>query len=74
MESDKHSIGIAFREHFGEILHALDGGVEMSYIACSAVEVVVEAGGVFAPDGVGDVRKSDIDAFCAGQDFPKTGW
>ena len=66
MESDKYSIGIASREHFSEMFYALNGGVEVPHVARSAVEVVVEARGVFAPDCVGDVREPDVDASCAG--------
>lgn len=73
VESDKHSIGVTLRENFSEVLYTLDGGVEMPDIPRPAVEVVVEVGGVFAPDGVGDVGEPDVDALCAGQDFPETG-
>ena len=73
MESDEHSVGVTAREDFGEVLDALDGRVEVAHAARSAVEVVVEICGVFAPDRVGDVGEPDVDAFCAGQNFPETG-
>jgi hypothetical protein len=46
---------VTFGKDSSEVLNALDGRVEVPHVAGSAVEVVVEVCGVFAPDRFGDV-------------------